>query len=324
MGQGSALSSFSFEAFDPEALARVANLPLEQRLTKPGDFRGRITKLSGDEAYLLIVDCNHPFVCSGRSLPGGWNLSTLMRGADGVRVNGAAISPGQCHTLPPESEIHFCTSPNITFTGLFVRDEIVRQRAAALGCIDPAAAVRGPTMFNPAGEPGRRYWRKLFRIRDRGTTNGYVSPAQAHTLLHDLTNEYLASTIGRTEPRLLTSPRATINRYSIVRRAEDYLREHATHPVYMDELCSATHTSERALEYAFSDVIGVSPYNYLMALRLNRARAELLNTPLRAQIKSTALAWGFTHLGRFSEHYKRLFGELPSETIRSERFAHLG
>jgi AraC-like DNA-binding protein len=33
-------------------------------------------------------------------------------------------------------------------------------------------------------------------------------------------------------------------------------------------------------------------------------------------ISSIAMGWGFTHLGRFSSDYKKLFGETPSETLK--------
>lgn len=318
MGLSSALTSMTFEAFDPEGLAHVANIPLEQRLTKAGDFRGRITKLQGKDSHLLIVECNHPFVCSGVNMADSWNLSNLMGGTGEVRVIGAPIARKQCHVLPPGAEVHFCTSPKVIFTGLFVKNDTVRERAAALGCSDPYDEIREPAILNPRGEAANRYWRKLTTIREQGVQNGFVSSMAAGTFLHDMTNDYLVATMAHSHTLVLPRPRATVNRYAILRRAEEYLRENATRPVYMDELCAAVRVSERALEYAFNDLIGISPYNYLLALRLNRVRGELLGAPLPYSVKSSALAWGFRHLGRFSEHYKRLFGELPSETL-SER-----
>jgi AraC-like DNA-binding protein len=34
-------------------------------------------------------------------------------------------------------------------------------------------------------------------------------------------------------------------------------------------------------------------------------------------VTDVAFKWGFTHLGRFSQEYKRRYGELPSSTRRS-------
>jgi AraC-like DNA-binding protein len=33
-------------------------------------------------------------------------------------------------------------------------------------------------------------------------------------------------------------------------------------------------------------------------------------------VTDAATAWGFWHFGHFSQEYKKLFGELPSDTLR--------
>jgi AraC-like DNA-binding protein len=41
------------------------------------------------------------------------------------------------------------------------------------------------------------------------------------------------------------------------------------------------------------------------------------HAPGRGSVTDTALACGFEHFGRFSEAYRKLFGERPSQTLRS-------
>ena len=75
--------------------------------------------------------------------------------------------------------------------------------------------------------------------------------------------------------------------------------------------------SQRALEYAFKEVMGLTPMAYLLRLRLHRARQALLaGTHGTTTVSAVALDWGFWHFGDFSRAYKECFGELPSDTLR--------
>ena len=102
--------------------------------------------------------------------------------------------------------------------------------------------------------------------------------------------------------------------------AEDYALSHAGEPLYVTDLCRAAAVSERTLEYAFKEVLALTPVTYLLRLRLHRVRQALLAaTPGSTTVSAEALNWGFWHFGEFSRAYKDCFGELPSETLRSNR-----
>lgn len=106
-------------------------------------------------------------------------------------------------------------------------------------------------------------------------------------------------------------------RSKIARKAEKYIRENLRRSLTISELCQVTGSSERTLFLGFKERYGVSPKSFIQMMRLNAVRRELsLNTPANA-VTDTALGWGFDHLGRFSEQYRRMFGELPSETKNS-------
>jgi transcriptional regulator GlxA family with amidase domain len=75
--------------------------------------------------------------------------------------------------------------------------------------------------------------------------------------------------------------------------------------------------SERTLEYAFKETMGLTPVTYLTRLRLHRVRQALLAAaPGSTTVSIVALDWGFWHFGEFSRAYKECFGELPSDTLR--------
>jgi AraC-like DNA-binding protein len=103
----------------------------------------------------------------------------------------------------------------------------------------------------------------------------------------------------------------------IVRIAEEYALSKAGDRLYVTDLCRATGVSERTLEYAFREIMGLTPMGYLIRLRLHRVRQSLLAGNRRTTtVTREALRWGFWHFGEFSRAYKDCFGELPSDTLR--------
>jgi AraC family ethanolamine operon transcriptional activator len=55
---------------------------------------------------------------------------------------------------------------------------------------------------------------------------------------------------------------------------------------------------------------------YFRARRLNAVRQELKAADAgTATVHEIARRWGFFHTGEFAAAYRRLFGELPSQTL---------
>ncbi len=103
----------------------------------------------------------------------------------------------------------------------------------------------------------------------------------------------------------------------IVRTCEDYTLNLDGRRPYLSELCAIANVSERTLQYAFQDIMGMSPLTYLHRLRLHRARDELRKANSGStSVTDVAMNWGFWHFGEFSRAYKNCFGEVPSRTLR--------
>lgn len=109
--------------------------------------------------------------------------------------------------------------------------------------------------------------------------------------------------------------RATV-RPASVRRAAAFIAAHLTAPLTLADIAAAAGVPERTLHDAYCRFEGVSPMRALRDLRLDRVRADLLAGRGAAGVTGTALAAGFTHLGRFAWAYAERFGERPSDTLR--------
>jgi AraC family ethanolamine operon transcriptional activator len=132
--------------------------------------------------------------------------------------------------------------------------------------------------------------------------------------------ETLLEAISSSERYAVTRSDETHQAHSqIVRLAEEYVLTQADGPLYVTDLCKATAASERTVEYAFKEVVGMSPIAFLKRLRLHRVRQALkVGSRGTTTVSAEALKWGFWHFGDFSKAYKDCFRESPSDTLRSE------
>ena len=108
-------------------------------------------------------------------------------------------------------------------------------------------------------------------------------------------------------------------RESALQRAIDFVSQNEGDLLRVSHVCQVAKVSERTLQYAFREYYGISPKKYLEAIRLNNAH-RLLNllNPDTARVNEIAYQTGFWHLGKFAADYKRMFGELPSTTLKRE------
>lgn len=111
-------------------------------------------------------------------------------------------------------------------------------------------------------------------------------------------------------------PRRADTRMKVVRRALDFMRAHLNEDIGIAEIASAACASRRSLQYCFEEFMHTTPQACLRALRLNEARRTL---KARADQPITHLAneLGFASPSHFTRHYKLMFDELPSETLKA-------
>jgi len=109
------------------------------------------------------------------------------------------------------------------------------------------------------------------------------------------------------------------NRYQVATRAYRHLLESTEDVPTIRELCAITGASYSTLERGYRETYGMAPQAHIKAMRLSRARKDLLQAAENANVTSIAMRWGFFELGRFSVQYRQRFGESPSETLRQAR-----
>lgn len=104
-------------------------------------------------------------------------------------------------------------------------------------------------------------------------------------------------------------------REKLVHAALRYLLDHLGEHVTVEILAASCGVAPRTLQLAFKDTLGTSPKLWITKLRLRKAREILLHGDDADTVTFAAHDSGFSHLGRFSQLYRKEFGELPSLTL---------
>jgi AraC-like DNA-binding protein len=235
-------------------------------------------------------------------------------------VNGLAVRPGLMLATAPATEVVIVAEAGYESIAFLLPPPVIgehlaaRRRESEFHLPDHVETLQ----VNPERARGLFDWGK--RLVD--------TAARQPALFNDGKNERIAAQVellenllatlavaGDLEPTRSDQTRQAHSR--VVKIAEDYALSRAGDHLYVSDLCRAAAVSERTLQNAFHDVMGMTPVAYLNRLRLHRVRQALLaGSHGTTTVSVEALNWGFWHFGEFSRAYRECFGELPSDTLR--------
>lgn len=144
------------------------------------------------------------------------------------------------------------------------------------------------------------------------------------TLAHQPASDLFAALVLEHLRHLLASDRANPaldgSHHALVRSAIDYMVAFSSDPLTVPSIAEAVGVSTRQLQDAFRLTTGQSPWEQLTSIRLEKARSQLLSGA-GFSVTDIALSCGFSHLGRFSQTYRAIYGETPSATLRRAKGA---
>jgi AraC-like DNA-binding protein len=235
-------------------------------------------------------------------------------------VNGLPVRPGLMLSAAPGAEAAFVAEAGYESMSFVFIEQDLREHLAA--------RQRDAGPFIPRGieprqvDPGRvrqlfDWGRRLVDIAARRPALFNDGERERAAAQAELLEAFLA-TLDDAEAFEPTRDDRTRQAHSlVVKKVEEFVLAHTDDHVSLSDICRAAAVSERALQYAFKEIMGLTPLAYLARVRLHRVREALLaGTHGTTTVSVEALKWGFWHFGEFSRAYKNCFGELPSDTLR--------
>jgi AraC family transcriptional regulator len=103
-----------------------------------------------------------------------------------------------------------------------------------------------------------------------------------------------------------------------LQRVIEYIMENLEGSPTQEQMASVAHLSPYYFARQFKAATGLSPHQYLIARRVERAR-HLLQADDEVGLAEVALRVGFYDQSHFSSHFKRIVGVTPRQFQISER-----
>lgn len=178
------------------------------------------------------------------------------------------------------------------------------------------AALTFEPQMNAADGDQAAWWRMVkFLLAEMGSAGPFLNHQQmVGDLEQAMIKGLLLSQPHNYSQALVEATRPACPHYLL--RAKQFIHDNARENIALEDIERAAGVSRYKLFEGFGQHFGHAPMAYLKKYRLEAVRREILSDCSERNVSSIAMNWGFTHLGRFSNDYKQLFGETPSQTLK--------
>jgi AraC family ethanolamine operon transcriptional activator len=309
-----------------------------EQLTR-GRFAGHVTETWVDDVQVFRERTNQMVFQSGRAWPGACILGFIVASGGDAAFRDHSLPAGNGFAFGAPGDFSLRAPRDFDVIGIAVpaallRDDPCDRPDSPVPAILPAVLSDSPAL--------RRLGTLALAFLDAvegGATAVFDRPEVRRALVSSLLvgvdavfargdGEPIIQSGGRVGGRPAGATSGTPagqpvlslrSRTRLVERAREHLHAQREVPVTVAELCAALGVSRRTLQYSFQEVLGVSPVQFLRALRLNGVRRELRRTTSDERVADVAARWGFWHPSQFAADYRTMFGERPSETARREK-----
>ncbi len=102
-------------------------------------------------------------------------------------------------------------------------------------------------------------------------------------------------------------------------RAVAFLRQNIGRITSIEELAQGIHVSPRTLNRRINQVLGISPYELILRIRVQAAAESLLKSS--ESISSIAITYGFCDQSHFTQQFRKRMGTTPRQFRQSHRLS---
>lgn len=250
--------------------------------------------------YCLTLVTSGSLICAGNAIPGRFDVDAsvglIYRGLPGLSLSATSYHRRLAIWIPATS--------------------IQQRLAGLLGAPAPGDLVFEP-LFDLASPAGRSIERlawllaeELAKLQSPGADNELVTRSFTDVLIYTMLQSLPHSHSNLLVKKSVSPVPGT------VRRAEQYMKAHATEPIALHDVAAAAGCSVRGLQVAFKQFREITPTEAILQIRIEAVKHALECGHTRGTVTAIAHQYGFTNPGRFTRLYTNAFGVSPLETLR--------
>lgn len=291
-----------------------------------GRFEHRLLsakKASMEHERLMLGDIrletgryDFPVIAQGAMPQGVVCIGLMAEGAEATRYNTATIGPDEIQIYPAGVDLlYHATGASRWINFVLLEDRLQQTAMACAG--RPLKMPKGRAVSVRLARGRRRALTRLaddaFAIGRRSARSG-ISPALSAEIVREVVAGYVEALTGADaddRSRVDTASR----HFQLILACERLAISSESADVELTDISRRSGYSRRALELIFRRSVGMPPGRWFLNARLNGALRDLLDPRPGCRVADVATKWGFRHLPRFAEQYRRAFGELPSRTL---------
>ena len=307
----------SFSDFDDFAHT-IQDFDLDFLQLDTGDFNANLVQLATGKSIFAHFQFNRRLDQRGSPPPENWTFAIFSVQSTPIIWHEQEISKDTIIVYKPGSEVDCVSRPGFDVFTVSYPEEYLNRVSSYLDLPEMKKLVNNSDNFECNMIDLFKVRRQMLQIIEfleypslQIDNASFLNDLDVHLL------EQILLTLARARSAKIAS--ADLRKRSI-KLIKDYIVEFPHELVTVNQLCTITRVSRRTLQYAFQEHYGMSPKTYLKNYRLNGVRRELRKrAPFKTKVNDVASLWGFWHMGQFAADYRKLFGELPSETLQCKK-----
>jgi len=254
----------------------------------------------------------------------GFAIKFVCEGLERYTINKKTfnVSPGNYILLNGEKDGNVVVDSQKTVKGmcLNISNDMIRDVVATLQAPDtPISDLTLAEFFytehfleNQYNAENTVLGKKLMEIGSKISSQSFSAEEITEDLFYELTERLVADQVQvfkqlQSIPTVKNETRRDLCRKVLI--GKDYIDSNFTENLSVAQISKIAGLSEYHFFRLFKQMMGITPYQYILAIRLNTA-GKLLKSDFA--VSEVAIAMGFADIFTFSKAFKKQFGVAPS------------